>query len=248
MQKFWSPLPRTVCTLFTLTGQEVTNIWPSYRKHSNLELVQPRTRVHLDIGSWPLKRFLEYQLEEEHGDLGFGSHGGSFVLPPLSSLGHELVSSPQKAAALVTHLNKRARGNITIALLQLQDISQTMSFKEATTVSDRLPKSTTAYFDAMMASIVNGSMGLRSKLGLASVKSAGQRVEGLLFSDLENTLLASLKCSSADLEEVLDSTYRMESVIAASRGLLCPEGDSTLVCYHDLFQLYVEQQYSDLLI
>ncbi|KAF3004451.1 hypothetical protein E8E14_002765 [Neopestalotiopsis sp. 37M] len=190
-------------------------------EHSNLELVQPRTRVHLDIGNCPLEGFLEYQLEEEHGDIGFGSHGESFILPPLSSLGHELVSSPPKAVALVTYLNKRAKGNITIALLHLQDISQTMSFKEATTVSDRLPKSITAYFDAEVTSIVKRSTELSRELGLASIKNVGRKSVGLQFSDLKDTLLTTLKCSNTDLKEVLNSTYGMERVLAASRGLLC---------------------------
>ena len=49
-----------------------------------------------------------------------------------------------------------------------------------------------AYFDAEVASIVNSSWGIRGGLGLASFKSVGQAV-GLEFSDLVNTLLASLE-------------------------------------------------------
>lgn len=236
--------------LFILVHEHDPDITGFYREHANIELVQPRTRIHLDIGNPPLGGFLKYHLEQEHGDLGLGTHSETSALPPLSPLGHELASSSGKAAAkrLVKHLEERATGNIALALLHLQQISDATSLTAAMAVGERLPPNIVGYFSAAMASIANDPMELRRQLGLASLKHVGEAGDELEFLDLKKKLLESWIGSYEALRTLLESEFAKEQVLAASRGLLVLRRESILVCFHDDFETYVQEQYSDFLL
>ncbi|KAI1878448.1 uncharacterized protein JN550_000630 [Neoarthrinium moseri] len=218
-------------------------------EHTKANLIQPRQRVHLDIGNYSLQRFIEYHLEQDHGDLGFGSHGGVSTLPPSSPLGHELINSAHKNAAnnLVANLIKQANGNITLALLRLEHVSKAISLEEAISIADRLPRNIVASFDAGMASIGKSPPGLRRDLGLASIKLVGGSEDGLRYSDLKEQIVEDWDGDVSDVEALLDSEYGMEEVLAASRGYLSRTESRVpgVVCFHYNFQFYVADRYSD---
>lgn len=225
----------------------------SCREHAETELVQPREKIHLDIGNPPLRGLLRYFLEREHGDLGFGSHVGVVAtqptLPPWSILGRELVNPANKNAAgkLVDDLVKQASGNIALALLRLEHISEVASLEEARAVADRLPRNIVTVFNAGMLGIASNPVKLYRSLGLKSIKAVGDCGDGITFESLKEKLKKEWEGDRQELEAVLDSEFGMEEVLAASHGFLWPRegGEAALEFYHYNFELYITENYAE---
>ncbi|KAH6660497.1 hypothetical protein BKA67DRAFT_53603 [Truncatella angustata] len=219
--------------------------------HTAIEFFQPQI-VHLDIGNLPLPGFLKYFLEEDHGELGLRSHlkvpVQQGILPPLSNLGRELISPVNEHSAenLVKELAKQANGNIGLALLRLEHISEAESLEKARAIADRIPRPIVELFNAGMLGIASKPAGIYRDLGLQAIKAVGESAGGLSFTGLKERLLTNWQGDTQALEVLLESELGMEEILLASHGFLVPQESKipSLDCYHSNFHYYIAEHYA----
>ncbi|KAF6801240.1 TOL protein [Colletotrichum sojae] len=115
------------------------------------DFVQPFDHVELkvDLNRKSVGRFIDWDLEAEHGDLGLGSSDDG--KPPKSAFGRKL-SDPRNHEALSTlqeQLRYHAQGNVSLARLRLDNVHRTQSVDKITSAwADTLPANIVAFFDA----------------------------------------------------------------------------------------------------
>ncbi len=194
-----------------------------------------------------LEDFVAYSLEKEHGDLGLGSPCPQ--KPPLSTLGRALTRSPQGTRAarnLADAIADRAENNIALALARLEMAHAAPTLEASRTVSDRLPPTITALFDAGMVRVEAQPAG-RRELGLRAIAAVAHfRSKPVRFADLERWLAeAELRAPAAashiphrSLEEVLHAANGF-LVITSEYG----EAERYLKTYHTDFYVYASQGY-----
>lgn len=184
----------------------------------------------MDIGEHYMSGFVKHHLECAHGDLGLQSQASlppeeRCALPPLSPLGLALRAPATEATVheRVETLIEQTAGNISIALLRLEDISFGKTVDVVGTVSDRLPPNIVASFDAGMDHIAKRRDTLRRNLGLKAIQIVGKDGTSarVRFSDLREKILEGWNLSEKSrLCTLLESEDAMEELLSASNGYL----------------------------
>ncbi|CAN9368555.1 unnamed protein product [Alternaria alternata] len=172
---------------------------------------------------------------------------GYFNIEPL--LGKKLSMhytniQPEDANRIVAYIESKAAGNITLALLYLEDIftQDEVSTFSMDRVDDRLPRDVIAYFDTEMKFIERKPKPQRLP-PLLAIAAAADHHDGIPFKELGRCIrLAQNTCSN------LDYPRSVEDVFSAGNGwLIDPLTDDQRVdiCCRPTFPLYVTQKYND---
>ncbi|CAN9336143.1 unnamed protein product [Alternaria alternata] len=151
---------------------------------------------------------------------------------------------PEDANRIVAYIESKAAGNITLALLYLEDIftQDEVSTFSMDRVDDRLPRDVIAYFDTEMKFIERKPKPQRLP-PLLAIAAAADHHDGIPFKELGRCIrLAQNTCSN------LDYPRSVEDVFSAGNGwLIDPLTDDQRVdiCCRPTFPLYVTQKYND---
>ncbi len=217
------------------------------------DFVQPYNHVDIDITVFNTERlleFIEWSLENEHGDLGLES--SDQPKPPLSQLGLQIKRSPDKHEAFnIAHIVfGRAEPNVTLALARLELVHTMDTADETRPVSDRLPANIVALFDAGMRSVNSQPEELRD-IGLKAIAAvahvADQGFRPLKYVDLDRWLReAAMLSSGSSLRHVPHRS--LEEILQATKGFLIttvPMGEQERYVegYHYDFIIYAAGGY-----
>ncbi|CAN9377162.1 unnamed protein product [Alternaria alternata] len=151
---------------------------------------------------------------------------------------------PEVANRIVAYIESKAAGNITLALLYLEDIftQDEISTFSVDRVDDRLPRDIIAYFDAEVKFIERKPKPQRLP-PLLAIAAALDQQDGIPFEELEHCIrLAQNTCSN------LDYPRSIEDVFSAGNGwLINPLTDDQRVdiCCKPTFPLYVREKYNN---
>ena len=151
---------------------------------------------------------------------------------------------PEVANRIVAYIESKAAGNITLALLYLEDIftQDEISTFSVDRVDDRLPRDIIAYFDAEVKFIERKPKPQRLP-PLLAIAAALDQQDGIPFEELEHCIrLAQNTCSN------LDYPRSIEDVFTAGNGwLINPLTDDQRVdiCCKPTFPLYVREKYNN---
>ncbi|CAN9416431.1 unnamed protein product [Alternaria alternata] len=151
---------------------------------------------------------------------------------------------PEDANRIVAYIESKAAGNITLALLYLEDIftQDDISTFSVDRVDDRLPRDIIAYFDTEMKFIERKPKPQRLP-PLLAIAAALDHQDGIPFEELEHCIrLAQNTCSN------LDYPRSVEDVFSAGNGwLINPLTDDQRVdiCCKPTFPLYVREKYNN---
>lgn len=210
-------------------------------------LVEPYAHIELNIGNVgdPLQKFILWELQKEHGDLGFGLES-NMEWPPLSRLGKTLVSDHKEIANVSEEILNRAQGNLTMAKLRLEGLREAHNTEDLFATKDRLPPTIVAFFDSLVAQITKSSKS-EDVLGLMALKIISQTADvmGIGTSEFKIQIQESIPH-----EQSADNLALMRA-LHATRGLLSldikfHEEDSILVvkAYHSDFHIYLVEAYN----
>ncbi|KAK1976454.1 hypothetical protein LZ30DRAFT_734607 [Colletotrichum cereale] len=119
-------------------------------------LIQPYSHVEMNLGSTSssFERFIDRNLEMEHGDLGL--HSTNEDKPPHSDLGRDLIKARNHDALSILRkrIANQSCGNVSLALLYLSNVHQLQSVESILRpLPDVLPANTVAFFHAGMRRI-----------------------------------------------------------------------------------------------
>lgn len=188
-----------------------------------------------------MRKYVAWDLEREHGDLGLGSSNDT--KPPLSLLGTVLRQRHGgPAQTLLDSIANRAFGNIALTKLRLDLVHSAQSLEAVEVVGDRLPGKLVALFDAGIRGLEGQSPSQRD-LGLIAIAAAARKFNGEPFATLKSWLQDPLsKPSSVD-----GPPRSREDVLQAVRGFLVadPYLDREIKAYHPSFQIYASERYNE---
>ncbi|KAL0934505.1 TOL protein [Colletotrichum truncatum] len=243
---------------------------------SSVNFSQPFDHVELNLGfnNHYFQQLIDRELEMEHGDLGLKSTKEE--KPPMSDLGRSL-TDPRNHEALATLRSRtadQADGNVSLALLRLNNVHQLQSVDSILSpLSDVLPANVVAFFDAGMQRIEEQPPYLRD-LGLkviAAVAHYGYHT-GLGYEVLDKLIQNSLQtparqqptrtqslpvapttAATEAMEElaVFHVPHRsLEEMLHAARGFLVMGtlGYRPLRAYCQAFYVYVKENYNESLV
>ncbi|KAI4660778.1 uncharacterized protein J4E79_005346 [Alternaria viburni] len=145
---------------------------------------------------------------------------------------------------IIKYIGPKAGGNITLALLYLEDIftrDQIAAFS-IDRVDDRLPRDVIAYFDTEM-NFIERKMEPERLPPIYAIGAAADHSHGISLEALEQCIrLAQITCSS------LDYPRSVEDVFTAANGWLTDPrtGDRKVdICCKPAFSIYVKEKYND---
>ncbi|OCL11267.1 hypothetical protein AOQ84DRAFT_374160 [Glonium stellatum] len=214
----------------------------------NTWLVEPYEHVNFAIGQIPtesMRKYVAWDLEKEHGDLGFGILNES--KPPLSKLGFTLREDETGAATLgiLTDVVNKAFGNVSIAKLELDLIHSAQSMETIESTPDRQPRNLVALFDEGIKQIDQQPPSQRD-LGLKAIAAAGRDPNGVPLVHLERLL----RDTTPAHDQLSLPPRSLEDVLRAARGFLFlkPNGDRDVALYHTTLPLYVTEGYNQSLM
>lgn len=208
---------------------------------------EPYEYIDFEVGGIPtesIRKFVAWDLEKEHGDLGLQSLNDT--KPPLSSLGKELRQRHGDGAQRHLHsIELKAFGNIGIAKLRLDLVHSAQCLEAVEVVSDRLPGNIIALFDAGIQRLEKQPDAQR-ELGLCAIAAAVHSYEGVPFATLERWVHEATSKSGA----VKIPPHTLEDVLQAAQGFLVVNSDVDRVVrhYHDSFYLYASEDYNESLL
>ncbi|KAI4607033.1 hypothetical protein J4E83_009788 [Alternaria metachromatica] len=184
-------------------------------------LKEPYQHVSIKLGHFNMERLLEERLSVHYRDI-----------------------HSENTIRIVDYIESKAGGNITLALLYLEDIfirDQIATFSKDR-VDDRLPRDVIAYFDTEM-SFIERKMEPERLPPLYAIGAAADHAHGISLEELEQCIrLAQITCSS------LDYPRSVEDVFTAANGWLTDlrTGDRKVdICCKPAFSLYVKEKYND---
>ncbi|OCK96347.1 uncharacterized protein K441DRAFT_694885 [Cenococcum geophilum 1.58] len=209
--------------------------------------VEPYEYIDFEVGWIPtesIQKFVAWDLEKEHGDLGLQSLNDT--KPPLSSRGKEL--RQRHGGDAQRHLESivfKAFGNVGIAKLRLDLVHSTQSLEAVEIVRDRLPGNIIALFDAGIQRLEKQPDAQR-ELGLCAIAAAVHSYEGVPFATLERWVHEATSKSGA----VKIPPHTLEDVLQAAQGFLVvsSEVDRVIQYYHNDFYLYASEDYNESLL
>ncbi|KAF0316115.1 heterokaryon incompatibility protein, partial [Colletotrichum asianum] len=238
--------------------------------------VQPFDYVEVNLYHHDqFNRYIDWDFEREHGDLGLGS--GTQSLPPHSELGKWL-TEPQNYEALKELPGKiveQAEMNISLARLRLDSIHRAHPSDVINpTVADVLPANIVAFFDAGMKRIEEQASPQRA-LGLrviAAVTNFDFDRRGLGFEVLDEVLRNAERpnvrheANRTHSAPVMSTTPlpkkeredtdahvlgpRLREMLHATRGFVVvkPFADYPMVAYCKTFHMYAKENYNEALM
>ncbi|KAI4909280.1 hypothetical protein J4E90_007977 [Alternaria incomplexa] len=184
-------------------------------------LKEPYQHVSVKLGHFNMERLLEERLSVHYRDI-----------------------HSENTIRIVEYIESKAGGNITLALLYLEDIfthDQIAAFSKDR-VDDRLPRDVIAYFDTEM-NFIERKMEPERLPPLYAIGAAADYSHGISLEELEQCIrLAQITCSS------LDYPRSVEDVFTAANGWLTDlrTGDRKVdICCKPAFSLYVKEKYND---
>ena len=228
------------------------------------------TRVDLDVGNIPkpvMSAFIALQLQNEHGDLGLDTltlltenleRPFKRSYPPLSSLGQSLMAG-SAATALLKSLVESAEGNMTAALLRLDNVLNAERLSDIETVGDRLPANILSVFHRAISRIERdqarpgySNADVRHELGTKALRFVGCHagLNGMAFGRLKDALVMQQYRIAGHSPPPNEPDLLVEEVLGASAGLLVVNDTTSQIirCYHtDLFH-FVNENYSGELV
>lgn len=138
-----------------------------------------------------LSKYVAWDLEREHGDLGLES-GCTTDMPPLSALGIALKSTKYgtKIHDWIREIVRYTDGSILQTKLFLDRIHNAQSPEAVDLGPGRLPRNVQAHFDTAIRTIEQRSAHLDSTLAMKSIAAIGK--DGNMFQGLNVSDLASL--------------------------------------------------------
>jgi hypothetical protein len=145
---------------------------------------------------------------------------------------------------IVAYISSKAGGNITLALLYLEDVftRDEISTFSVDRVDDRLPRDVIAYFDTEMNFIERKPEPQRLP-PLLAIAAAANHQHGIPLEELGQCIrLAQSTCSN------LDYPRSVEDVFTAANGWLTnlhTKGREVDICCKPAFTLYVQEKYND---
>lgn len=196
-----------------------------------------------------LQQYVKWDLEREHGDLGFGTleHAG----PPLSSFGAALrKSKPGILKHLwVEELLNYVGPSVVQVKLALDRIHRVVSPDQVDLSPERLPANVQAIFNhgidkIMQQSKTQSALALKS---IAVVGKTGSMFEGIPISSLAESIMERRHKSS----KTYLTPRSAEDVLEACNGYLMRmggNGETNIVAFHKLFHLYVLDEYNEELV
>jgi len=184
-------------------------------------LKEPYQHVSIKLGHFNMERLLEERLSVHYRDI-----------------------RSENTIHIVEYIESKAGGNITLALLYLEDAftrDEIASFS-IDRVDDRLPRDVIAYFDTEM-NFIERKPEPERLLPLHAIAAAADHSHGISLGELERCIrLAQRTCSS------LDYPRSVEDVFTAANGWLTDlrTGDRKVdICCKPAFPLYVQEKYND---
>lgn len=246
------------------------------RSGDSAEFIQPFDHVDLDLNfnTLTLKQFIDRDLEMEHGDLGLGTTKDD--KPPRSNLGR-LLADPVNHAALATLRSRtldQADGNISLALLRLNNVHQLQSVESIVSpLADVLPANIVSFFNAGIQCIEEQPWARRD-LGLKVIAAVAHYDyhTGIGYESLESLLRNSSKSSAmqqptraqsasfagsaaatkmeAGLTGIHVPHRSLEELLHSARGFIImgPLGHRPLKAYSQAFHVYVQENYNESLV
>ncbi|KAI9708474.1 MAG: hypothetical protein M1820_003935 [Bogoriella megaspora] len=196
---------------------------------------EPYDHRNLDIDNISDKRmeaFVAWDLEREHGALGFGSSSEAERRPP-STLGTVLrQNNGGNADKLRGEIVSRADGNVGMAKLRLESRYDSDIAEEVTVTRDRLPDNIVACFDAGVRRLEEQSK-FETELGLKIIVAS--------FLDSDCIPLATL-------ESRMETCFRSaEEILQVTRGFvrILLQDPPKIEAFHPDFALYVKDDYNE---
>ncbi|KDN70109.1 hypothetical protein CSUB01_11924 [Colletotrichum sublineola] len=161
------------------------------------DFIQPYDYVelNLNVDQQSFERFIDWNLEMEHGDLGLCSTNE--IKPPNSGLGRELIKARNHDALFILRkkIAHKSGANVSLVLLRLSNVHQLQSVDSILSpMPDTLPTNTVAFFHAGMQRIEEQSLSERD-LGfkaIAAVAHYGYR-GGVTYEALHRLLQTPTK-------------------------------------------------------
>ncbi|KAF2468286.1 uncharacterized protein BDR25DRAFT_232351 [Lindgomyces ingoldianus] len=206
---------------------------------TNDELHEQYDHVNVPIGipDSQMKKFVAWDLEREHGDLGLKS--SVHQKPPLSTLGVSILSdqTPNKALALVQEIVRNVYGNIGFAKARLDLVHEAESLERVEQRRDQLPANIIAIFDAGLKQIEAQPEEQRD-LALKSIAGAGRTSNGVPVPELQRWLGESVSARIRSGEDILQ----------AARGFLFSklrDDPAKIYLCHPTFVYYVVERYHE---
>lgn len=238
--------------------------------------VQPYNHVDLnldDYGHW-VEKFINYDLEAEHGDIGLDSPNNT--KPPLSRLGRQLMATRNRKALteLQEKLVRQAEGNVSLARLRLINEHRVQSAESVfSPLADVLPVNVVGFFHAGMRRIEKQPPERRD-LGFKVIAAVTHYhyVHGISYEALDRLLRnptktlarqhpvrtqsAPVVSASADEKKKAESTpathhvphRSVEEMLHAACGfvVMVPLGKRPLKAYSQAFHEYARHYHEDL--
>lgn len=199
-------------------------------------------------------KFIAWDLEREHGDLGLNS--GILLKPPLSSLGISFSEDQSGAASskLKHSISGQSHGNISLAKLSLDFVHTSLSVNSLEEPKDRLPKNMQAHFRRGIERILDQPIGRRD-LALKAIAAVSMvapsyskpKDSGATISQLAAILRERGSTSGREQREPPSP----EQILQATNGYLvfCPPWNDGDEYYFDTyvpeFGTYAGQAYDD---
>ncbi|EFQ30866.1 hypothetical protein CGRA01v4_12936 [Colletotrichum graminicola] len=239
------------------------------------DFVQPFDHVDLEIDSatQPVVRFINWDLEMEHGELGLGSENPD--KPPPSALGRRLLDprNQESLDRLRDRVSSQAKGNISLARLRLDNVHQTQSMGALFARSDVLPANIVDFFDVGIGRIEEQPPSQRD-LGLKVIAAVAHYdyTLGIEYEHLQAIIRRSTKTpararakrttstptvstrrrrSTMPASETSHVAHRsLEEMLHAARGFLAfrNEENRPLVAFCESFHTYARENYNESLV
>lgn len=193
---------------------------------------------HVNMRLWvpteTMEKFIAWDLEREHGDLGLKS---SARKPPLSDLGKSLLLNRDSypVETLVSDIAARSYQNIGMARARLDLVHEMESVDGLLARKEQLPATIVALFDCGLKAIEAQPADCR-EIALKALASAARYDDGESVNDLIEQLQGLQ----------IPGIRSGEEIVEASRGWLVDimvEGPQRLKVYNTNFVYYVEQKY-----
>ncbi|KAK1964000.1 hypothetical protein LY78DRAFT_715649 [Colletotrichum sublineola] len=224
------------------------------------DFIQPYDYVelNLNVDQQSFERFIDWNLEMEHGDLGLCSTNE--IKPPNSGLGRELIKARNHDALFILRkkIAHKSGANVSLVLLRLSNVHQLQSVDSILSpMPDTLPTNTVAFFHAGMQRIEEQSLSERD-LGfkaIAAVAHYGYR-GGVTYEALHRLLqtptktLARHQPISAQYESVSSTaagaeTRRSPLAIPVSHRCLDEMLHAACGTYCKEFHVYARENYNE---
>ncbi|KAH8733000.1 hypothetical protein GQ44DRAFT_734902 [Phaeosphaeriaceae sp. PMI808] len=200
------------------------------------DLREPYDHVNIPIMTpeQAMKMFIAWNLEREHGDLGFNSTARK---PPLSPLGKSLMSyeASQTVQKHADDIFEYSYGNIGIAKARLDLLHGMESLDMLETRKDQLPATIVTLFD-MAIKRIEAQHACQRDIALKALAASANSVYGVSIPSLRGQL------ESPDTPEIRSG----EEILEATKGLLIGtlyDDPQKLTVFNQNLTYYVTQRY-----